>query len=98
MFLRFVRVIPALFVSAVLAGCPEAREPVIQVQANAIAKSQFEGEWYFQRTVIDTPYETEFTFIGDQGELERVRWRVEENLLLALRSYQRVEGLSLIHI
>ena len=88
----FAPAFAALVISVSLTACPEAREPVIQVQENAIAKSQFEGEWYFQRTVIDTPYETEFTFIGDQGELERIRWRIEENLLIALRSYQRIEG------
>jgi len=78
----------ALFLTA----CPEARPPVDQTQANAIAKTAFDGEWYFQRTVTDTPYETEFTFVGDQGELERVEWRIEENLLLAVRSYVRYEG------
>jgi hypothetical protein len=75
-----------------LTSCPEARPPVDQTQANAIAKSAFDGEWYFQRTVIDTPYETVFTFIGDQGELERIEWRIEENILLAVRSYVRYDG------
>ena len=85
--LALVLTFPLLLIS-----CPEARPPVDQVQANAIAKSQFDGEWYFQRTVINTPYETEFTFIGDQGELERVIWRIEENLLIAARSYVRFDG------
>jgi len=73
-----------------LSGCPEARPPIDRTQANAIPKALFDGEWYFQRTVVDVPYETEFTFIGDQGELERIRWRIEENLLVAVRSYQRI--------
>ena len=76
----------------ILTACPEARPPVDQTQANAIAKTAFDGEWYFQRTVTDTPYETEFTFVGDQGELERIEWRIEENLLLAVRSYVRYDG------
>jgi hypothetical protein len=75
-----------------LCGCPEARPPVDQTQALPIARSQFDGEWYFQRTVIDTPWASEFTFVGDQGELDRIRWRVEENLLVAVRSYQRFDG------
>ena len=75
-----------------LTSCPEARPPVDQTQANAILKTAFDGEWYFQRTVVDTPYETEFTFVGDQGELERIEWRIEENLLLAVRSYVRYDG------
>jgi hypothetical protein len=82
----------ALAAALALSACPEARPPVDQVQANAIARSQFDGEWYFQRTVVDTPYETEFTFIGDQGELERIRWRIEENALVAVRSYDRITG------
>lgn len=75
-----------------LGGCPEARPPVDRTQALPIAKTQFDGEWYFQRTVIDTPWASEFTFIGDQGELDRVRWRIQENLLVAVRAYERFEG------
>ncbi len=82
--------VAALGALATISGCPEPRAPIDQTQANAIPKSLFEGEWYFQRTVVDVPYETEFTFIGDQGELERIRWRIEENMLVAVRSYQRI--------
>jgi hypothetical protein len=90
-FARFVGA--ALALSGLLlplTGCPEARAPLDRTQANAIPKSVFEGEWYFQRTVVDVPYETEFTFIGDQGELERIRWVIRENMLIAVRSYQRI--------
>jgi hypothetical protein len=86
------RATAALLLFALLAGCPEAREPVDQTQANAILKSTLDGEFYFQRTVVDTPYETAFTFVGDQGELERIRWRIEENALIAVRSYERFDG------
>jgi len=75
-----------------LVGCPEARPPVDQTQALPIAKALFDGEWYFQRTVIDTPWASEFTFVGDQGELDRVRWRIEEGFLVAVRSYERFDG------
>ena len=88
MSLRLLPVIAAL--AALLAGCPEARPPIDRTQANAIPKALFDGEWYFQRTIVDVPYETEFTFIGDQGELDRIRWRIEETMLVAVRSYQRI--------
>ena len=70
----------ALSLCVLLSGCPEARDPVDRTQAGAILKSTLDGEFFFQRTVIDTPYETEFTFIGDQGELafgfiEPEEWR-----------------------
>ncbi len=89
---RYLMLLSALLLGLALTGCPEARPPVDQTQALPIAKSQFDGEWYFQRTVIDTPWASEFTFVGDQGELDRIRWRIEENLLVAVRAYQRFDG------
>ena len=89
---RAAALVVPLLAAIAMQGCPEAREPVDQTQANAILKTTLDGEWFFQRTVVDTPYETEFTFVGDQGELERIRWRVEENALIAVRSYERFEG------
>ena len=87
---RAATLMAAALALATISGCPEPRPPIDRTQANAIPKALFEGEWYFQRTVVDVPYETEFTFIGDQGELERIRWRIEENMLVAVRSYQRI--------
>ncbi len=89
---RSLMLLAAVTTAFVLAGCPEARPPLDQTQALPIPKTQFDGEWYFQRTVIDTPWASEFTFIGDQGELDRIRWRIEENLLVAVRSYERFAG------
>lgn len=86
------RVLIPLLAALFLTGCPEPRDPIDRTQANKLLKSDLDGEWFFQRTVVDTPYETEFTFVGDQGELERIRWRIEENALVAVRSYQRFEG------
>ncbi|MBJ94792.1 MAG: hypothetical protein CMP23_10025 [Rickettsiales bacterium] len=87
-----VRALLAAVTLLALAGCPEARPPLDLTQALPIAKTHFDGEWYFQRTVVDTPWASDFTFIGDQGELERIRWRIEQNLLVAVRSYERFAG------
>ncbi len=71
-----------------LPGCGNPQPAVNRVQPNALEKSVFAGEWYFQQTVIDTPYSAGFTFVGEQGGLERVRWEIQEDFLIARRSYQ----------
>ncbi len=82
----------ALVALAVAPACGEVRPPVSQIQVGAIEKTVFEGEWYFQQTVIDTPYSAGFTFVGEQGRLERVRWEIQENTLIARRSYEWIAG------
>ena len=78
--LHFFRLLSLLVVSGalaatsvVVAGCAEPRAPINRVQPGAIQRSVFEGEWYSQQTVIDSPYSAGYTFVGEQGELERVR-------------------------
>ncbi|MCB9545188.1 MAG: hypothetical protein H6706_04760 [Myxococcales bacterium] len=74
-------------------GCTEQVEDINRVQPNALKKDLFSGEWYFARTVIDVPYEADGTFVGDRQEYFfsedfpalRVRWRIEEDRLLACR-------------
>src|SRR5690349_2398689 len=74
-------------------GCVEAQPAVNQVQPNVTRKSDLlGGEWYFLSTVVDTPYATDFTFVGEQGQLERVVWEVQEEFLVARRAYENVAG------
>lgn len=66
---------------------------VDRTQPNKIRKSVFAGEWYYVETVVDVPYSTSFTFIGEQTErTERVRFDVQEGYLIAYRSYALVAG------
>jgi hypothetical protein len=44
------------------------------------------------QTVVDIPPTTYFTFIGETSMMERVRWELQENLLVAYRSYERLRG------
>lgn len=82
-------------------GCAEPVEDVDRTQPNALKKSLFEGEWYYARTVIDAPYETDGAFVGDRQEYlagaedfpaYKVRWRIEEDRLLACRVDETVIG------
>jgi hypothetical protein len=94
----------ALAVSAGALGCVESQPAVNRVQPNVTRKTDLVGvctdetapceapEWYFLSTVVDTPYATEFTFVGEQGELDRIEWLIEEDFLVARRTYEYVAG------
>ncbi|WP_053236233.1 zinc-dependent metalloprotease [Sandaracinus amylolyticus] len=76
-----------------MAGCAEGRDPINQVQPGALHRSVLEdSEWYYQQTVIDSPYSAGYTFVGEQGELERIRWEVQEEFLVARRAYEYIAG------
>jgi hypothetical protein len=73
-----------------ITGC-ESQPAINRVQPNVTRKADLlGGEWYFLSTVVDTPYATEFTFVGEQGQLERVEWEIQEDFLVARRSYEFV--------
>ena len=87
-----------------LAGCAEERDPINQVQANALAKSFFVGElakpeddpeFYMRVTVVDVDSgagsDGLFTNSDAQPTM-RVRWEITENLLLARLTYERIDN------
>jgi hypothetical protein len=90
--IRSLLVLAALMAVVASPGCGDPRPPINQVQVGAIEKSIFAGEWYFQQTVIDSPYSAGFTFVGEQGRLERMRWEIQEDFLLARRTYEWING------
>ena len=57
----------AVLCALFLAACAEPPKTRVAVQADAIAKSDLEGVFYFRQTVVGVPYTTGFTFIGEQG-------------------------------
>ncbi|MEO0323683.1 MAG: zinc-dependent metalloprotease [Myxococcota bacterium] len=85
--------LPRIFMAAgalaALSGCLDPLPPVNRVQENVVAKSIFEdgGEWYFLQTVIDSPFSAPYTFVGEQGVTEKIRWEVTEDYLIARRAY-----------
>lgn len=81
-------------------GCAETVDDIDRTKPNALPKKLFEGEWYFTRTTIDSPYENDGTFTGDRQEYMfgedfpawKIRWRIEEDKLLACRADDVTEG------
>ena len=86
---------PLLFFGVLIvliSGCADPVKEINRVQPNLIPKSDLEGEWYMLQTIIDVPPTSYFTFVGETSSTERVRWEIQEDLLIAYRSYEKVRG------
>jgi hypothetical protein len=80
-----------------LVGCLGEQPPRNTVQHGVIAKEDLVGVdgttvWYYLQTVADVPYATGFTFAGEQSNLEKVRWDIQEKVLYARRAYEWLRG------
>ncbi|WP_437827292.1 hypothetical protein [Sorangium sp. So ce1153] len=87
-----------------IAGCAEERAPLSQVQANALAKSFFVGadlqskeddpEFWARTTVVDVGYGASqdglFSSSYAQAEVARIKWVIQEDLLIGRITYERV--------
>ena len=76
-----------LSASLLLAACGEEQAPVNRVEAYALPKTLFQGEWYYNKTVVDTPASRSIAWENMQGNfpngLARIRWDIQENYLYA---------------
>ena len=80
-------------VAATLAtGCVQDVPDIDRTQPNRLDKADFEGDWYVAQTVIEVPTTDFFSFVGEQGYMERIRWDIQKDYLIAYRSYPRIEG------
>ncbi len=85
------RLLPLLALAAFGSACGEAID-INRVAPNVVDKSVFSGEWYARATVVDKQFGTYAAFVGLEGGLERVRWEVTQERLIAYRSYEKVPG------
>ncbi len=88
--MRFGLILLAVAMTFVV-GCTPAKD-ISRVESNYVEKALFDGEWYHQGVIVDKTYNQAGTFIGSQGELDRVRFEITENYLIAHRSYAKVVG------
>jgi len=88
-FSRILLLIAALFM---FSACAQDVGDIDRTQPNRTRKADLEGEWFVTQTVVDVPTTNWWTFIGDTSTMERIRWQVEENYLVAFRSYARIQG------
>jgi hypothetical protein len=66
---------------AMVTGCAEQVSDIDRTQPNAIKKSDLspDDEWYYQRTVVDVPASSTFTFVGatDYSGMTRIKWDIQ---------------------
>ena len=84
----------AFLLTAASLGCAETVPDVDRTQGNLLRRADLEGEWYLLQTVTKVPSTTGYLFEGETSRMERVRFRFEENTLVAYRAYALVPGAS----
>ncbi len=87
----FQRSVP-LFLCAALIGACAGEGDVDRTQPNRMPKSMFEGTWYIRSTVTEVPGTSGVSFIGNTGTMDKIRWEIQENNLIAYRAYEEIPG------
>lgn len=73
-------------------SCAEGVGDINRVQPNYYSKQQFQGDWYYRQTVVDVPYENGWLFEGIAGDVEKIRWEIQEDKLIAYRRNELIPG------
>lgn len=92
-------VLPAALVALLVASCAQDLGTIDRVQQNVVSKQELlfhpdgtRKEWYVQVTTVDAPYASAYSFIGDQGPMERGVFEIQESVLYFYRSYSFAEN------
>jgi hypothetical protein len=89
----YVKFIPVVLAGLVAAGCSRGPDLVDRTQPNYIQKADLlDGTWYIRDTVVGVPPTSAITFEGYQGDVDKVRFEVQENFLVAYRTYEWFPG------
>jgi hypothetical protein len=75
-------------------GCGEPVADIDRTQPNKIKKAAFDGEWYYRQTVVDINGTATSSFVALEGDGERVKFQVTENMLIARRAHEDVLGVD----
>jgi hypothetical protein len=73
-------------------GCAETVGDIDRSQPNRLKKSDLEGDWFMAQTIVEAPATTVFTFTGETSVMERVRWDIRQDVVVAYRAYSRIDG------
>lgn len=82
------RLIAAALTTLFVVGCAQSNGDINRVQPNVVKKADLlDGQWFFRNTVTWTPFNTQFTFPGQTGKMEKLVWEIQEGHLVGYRSY-----------
>lgn len=78
-----------------LIGCGPRANDINQVQPGYVKKALFQqdSEWYYKRTIVKSETTNAYAVEGlGDWDLDRVKWRIEEKLLIAYKPYEAIPG------
>ncbi len=75
-----------------VAACGGDVVDIDRTRAHKVQKDMLEGEWYFRTVVVESQYADNMLFEGLEGDMEKIRFVIEENTLTGYRSYELLEG------
>src|SRR3954471_3396256 len=83
-------------------GCNAQRDPIVRVQPNAMNKKFFVGDKYsdasddpefrWRNYVVDGSVTQSLLGVGSWGHVDRVRWEIQENWIIARKAYAVASG------
>ncbi len=83
-------------------GCAQERAPINRVQPGALDKAFLVGakladpsddpEFYWRNYVVDGSASQTLLGVGSWGNVDRIRWEITEDMLIAHKSYQIAQG------
>lgn len=90
---RFFRISLLAASVTALVGC-EQPSLIDRTQPNYTRKTDLlDGVWYIQETIVDAPKTPQSSaVIGYSGGMEKIRWEIQENMIVGYRSYELVPG------
>jgi hypothetical protein len=79
---------------ALVASACSQPELIDRTQPNYVKKSDMlDGQWYLKETVVDNAKtQTGHSTVGSGGKMEKLRWEVQEGMVVGYRSYEIVPG------
>lgn len=82
----------ALLSLVTIAGCAQDVGDIDRTQPNRLHKDDLrQSDWFIAQTVVEVPTTDYYSWIGETGTLERIRWEIQENYLIAYRAYPRID-------
>jgi hypothetical protein len=90
------RGLAALAVSFLAGACAEPVGDINTVQPGYLSKSLFEKEWYYRQTIVESDPGTGLSgaFVGLEADIEKIRWEIREDKLIAYRTHEGVPGID----
>ncbi len=86
----------ALAGGVALSACGEPVQDVNTIQPGYISKALFEKDWYYKQTIIESDPGTGFSsaFVGLEADVEKIKWEIREDQLVAYRTHEGVPGID----